>query len=500
MRFYRKHTLSIIALIVVVAISLIFIPVGDRNALSDRDGSRNTYTMLNALNEVIRKAESNYYKDVEREKMYEGAIAGALAALDDPYSFYLPPRDQKREAEDLYHAKFGGLGIRIYPDKGFIKIARPLPNTPAMKAGLQAGDYIIKVNGNPIHIGTPRGQTVEDIVDILRGEIGTAVTVTIQRRGHPDPFDVTLIRAEIPIDSIEKTMLPDGIGYIQISSFTGRTSEEFRNALTELLNAKEGGMKSLILDLRDNPGGLLESAKYVADAFLSEGLIVWTKGRQNRFNQAYPADRDVLCPPEVNVVVLVNEFSASGSEIVAGAIKDSKRGILLGTKTFGKGVVQQRFPLDNGGGAVSLTISTYYTPSGVSINETGIMPDIVVELAKLETAEATMRQEMRVGKYVNDFVEKWIKDEEQRNGTTPKDFSQLEAKLPELMKTLAEKNITLEPELVKIDARWIFNANVGIYEPIDLDHDNQLNEAIKVIKSGEVEKILASTKATTTLQ
>ncbi|MBI1929550.1 hypothetical protein HYR99_35555, partial [Candidatus Poribacteria bacterium] len=158
------------------------------------------------------------------------------------------------------------------------------------------------------------------------------------------------------------------------------------------------------------------------------------------------------------------------------------------------------FPLDNGGGAVSLTISTYYTPSGVSINETGIMPDIVVEPAKLETAEAVMRQEMRVGKYVNDFVEKWIEDEEKRTGKTPKDFSQLEAKLPELMKALAEKDITLEPELVKIDARRIFNANVGIYELIDLDHDNQLNEAIKVIKSGEVEKILASTKATTTLQ
>jgi carboxyl-terminal processing protease len=216
------------------------------------------------------------------------------------------------------------------------------------------------VNGEVINIGGPTGKTLEDVVDVLRGEIGTQVTVTIQRRGHLEPFDVTLTRAEIPIDSVEEMMLEERIGYIQIHSFTGRTSEEFRDALTELLNAKGGGMKSLILDLRDDPGGLLEAAKYVADAFLSEGIIVSTKGRYHRFDQGYPADREVLCPPEVGLVVLVNEYSASGSEIVAGAIKDSKRGILLGTKTFGKGVVQQRFPLDNGGGAVSLTISTYY--------------------------------------------------------------------------------------------------------------------------------------------
>ena len=489
---YRKHTLPIAILGAAVIIALFLVPLGEKTALSNRDG-RNSLMLQKALIEVIRKTDIHYYDNVDQQKMYEGAIKGALAALDDPYTFYLPPVDQKREAENLYHAKFGGLGIRIYEDKGFIKIARPLPNTPAMRAGLQAGDYITKVDGEPIHISAG-GQTLSEVVDILRGLVGTEVTVTVQRRGYSDPFDVTLIREEIKISSVEHTKLEDGIGYIKIENFTGRTVEEFQKALKTLLDAEDGAMTALILDLRHNPGGLLKAAYDVADAFISRGIIVSTHGRLNRYNQQYPATPETLCPAEIELVVLVNEYSASGSEIVAGAIKDSKRGAILGKKTFGKGVVQQRFPLNslNKDGAVSLTISTYYTPSGVSINEKGIEPNVEVEMSKLDEVTAAMRSYAR--KYVKTFVEEWIERTEKEMGETPKDFSQLEATLPELITTLAEHNITLDMEVVKNEANMFFNRNVGIDPLIDLVNDNQLLDAIQLIKTGGVEAALASTQ------
>ena len=487
---YRKHTLPIAILGAAVIIALFLVPLGQKTALSDRDG-RNSLMLQKALIEVIRKTDVHYYEDVDQQEMFEGAIKGALAALDDPYTFYLPPVDQKREEENLYHAKFGGLGIRIYEDKGFIKIFRPLPNTPAMRVGLQAGDYITKVDGEPIHISTG-GQTLAEVVDILRGLIGTEVTVTVQRRGHSDPFDVTLIREEIKITSVEQTMLEDGIGYIKIESFTGRTVEEFKKALKTLLDAEDGAMTALILDLRHNSGGLLQAAYDVADAFISRGNIVSTQGRLNRYNQEYPATPETLCPAEVELVVLVNEYSASGSEIVAGAIKDSKRGAILGKKTFGKGVVQQRFPLNSldKKGAVSLTISTYYTPSGVSINETGIEPNVEVEMSKLDEVTAALRSYAR--KYVETFVEEWIERTEKEMGKTPKDFSQLEAELPDLMTTLAEHNITLDMEIIKNEANAFFNRNVGLDPLIDLVNDNQLLDAIQLIKTGGVEAVLAS--------
>ena len=488
---YRKHTLPITILAAAVIVVLFLVPLGEKTALSDRN-DRNIITLQKALIEVIRKTDVNYYKNIDQEEMLEGAIKGALAALDDPYTFYLPPMDQKREAENLYHAKFGGLGIRIYADKGFIKIARPLRNTPAMRAGLQAGDYITKVDGEAIHIGTG-GQTLLDVVDVLRGIVGTEVTITVQRRGHPEPFDVTLTREEIEITSVEQTMLEDGIGYIKIENFTGRTVEEFRGALDTLLNAEDGTMKALILDLRDNPGGLLKAAYDVADAFLAEGIIVSTQGRLNRYNQQYPATPDTLCPAEVELIVLVNGYSASGSEIVAGAIKDSKRGVILGTKTFGKGVVQQRFPLRtlNNDGAVSLTISTYYTPNGTSIHENGVEPNRVVGMSELDEITALMRQKMLAGQHLKKFVEEWIEATEKEIGETPKDFSKLEADLPEFMATLAENDITLDIEIVKNDANKLFNANVGIHQLIDLPNDNQLQDALQLIKTDGIEPILA---------
>ena len=561
----NKHALSIIALIAILAVSLMFVLGGEKNALSDRK-KRNSFVLNKALAETMKKVRDFYYEDADLEEMYEGAIKGALAGLDDPYSFYLSERDLKREAENLYHGAFGGLGIHIYAERGFIRIYRPLPDTPAMRAGLQAGDDIIRVNGKAIHIG-PNGQTVYDVVDILRGEIGTEVTITVRRsRGRLKPFDVTLTRQEIKPPSVEKTMLDDGIGYILIRQFTGRTSEEFRDAVNELLNLKGNKMKSLILDLRHNPGGLLDAANYVADAFISDGTIVSTKGRKRDVSRTYRAKSSVICPAHIPLVVMVNGFSASGSEIVSGAIKDTNRGVILGTRTFGKGLVQQRFRMQNGG-AISLTVSRYYTPNGTSINEKllfstdlslqsdldngeipsdnlrqvfenhglilsqdaaisveekdskwivayqgnhpkyrirredgklkvynekGVTPHVIVEADKLDTAEAIMRHKMREAEYAKDFVEQWIEAEEEIIGKPPQDFSKLEEKLPELVEVLEKNEITLSPELIKLEMRSLFNRNVGIYQLINLETDNQLQEAIKVIKSGEIGQILAS--------
>ena len=480
----KKHAVIIIALTVAAITSLLFIPVGDKSAFSDRDGKRNTIIMLGALNEAIKKSEINYYKEVNREAMYEGAIKGALAALEDRYAFYLSPKDLKRESENLYHGEFGGLGIHIYAeDNGLIKITRLMPNSPALRAGLRAGDFITKVNGDQINVSSD-GQSIYDVVDILRGRVGTEVTITVQRRGKPEPFDVTLTRDVIEPPSVEKKMLGDGIGYILIRQFTGRTSQEFQASLEELQRAEGDGLKSLILDLRGNSGGLLDAAYFVANAFISEGVIVSTQGRKEDFNREYMAYPSVLCAPDVNLVVLVNGHSASGAEIVAGAIKDAKRGTLLGTKTFGKGVVQQRFGLKKGGGAVSLTISTYYTPSGNSINEEGIIPHLIVDTTP-RIVEVAVRQQEEI----KAFVEKWIEEEEKRLGETPKEFSKIKAELPQLMAILARDEILIDPELVEMDARRIFNVNVGLNPINDMEHDKQLQEAVRIIKAGAVEEI-----------
>ena len=481
----RKHVLPIIFLTTIVVVSLQFVPVAGKDALSNRDRRITSPMFYKAIVEAVKKTDEYYYQEIDLKKMYEGAIKGALAALGDPYTFYLPAREQKREKEDLYHSKFGGLGIQIYVDKGLIKIARPLPDTPAIKAGLQAGDYIVKIGDVSIDIGGPAGQTPYDVIDILRGRVGTKVTITVRRRGLQESFDVTLTREEILPQSVEKEMLENQIGYIQIKkSFTGRTNAEFKKAITEL---QEEEMTALILDLRDNAGGLLEQANYVVDAFISEGPIVSTRGRGHRFNQEYPAHGGLLCPPDIPLVVMVNEYSASGSEIVAGAIKDTKRGVLVGTETYGKGLVQQRFPLKNGGGSISLTISEYFTPSGATIHKKSVAPHVFVENWTTEV--------VHVDRSIKNFVEKWIEAEEKSAGETltEADFMALEAELPDLITSLGQEFLANLQKSIRLKAHRIFDVNLGIYKLVDLPNDKQLVEAIRILNEGEVESILAAT-------
>ena len=487
----KRYTLSFIVLLVAIGIPLLLINPREKNAMSGDE--RITREILNAtITRAIQIAEANYYKPIEdSNEMYIGAIKGALASLDDTYTYYVSKRDHQRTVEDLYNAEYGGLGIQIYPDhRGFIKISKPFPNTPAAHANLQAGDYITKVDGKRIHINERTGMTLNDVVDILRGRLNTDVTITVQRK-FLEPFDVTLTRGRISINSVKSTTLEDDIGYIRITSFIGRPTEgtqaEFNKALETHIAAD---MKALILDLRGNQGGLLNAAYHIADAFINEGLIVSTKSEtKSEFNEEYKATSDLLCPQDIPLIVLVNEYSASASEIVAGAIKDTRRGILVGQKTYGKGVVQKRYELP-AVGAMSLTISTYYTPNGTSINETGITPQVVIADDEPDDIEATMLRKAETSDTFRDFITKWIDDHHTRPGEIPQDFSLLEAELPTLQQQLEEERIYVNLKWLKTSVERDFNRQVGIERVVNLEYDRQLQEAIRIIKADEVAKYL----------
>ncbi|MYA71927.1 S41 family peptidase, partial [Candidatus Poribacteria bacterium] len=351
-------------------------------------------------------------------------------------------------------------------------------------------DYITKVNGQRIHLSQKTGMTLDDVVDLLRGRLGTDVTITIQRK-FIDPFDVTLTRGKIPIKSVKSTMLDGNIGYIQIKGFIGSrrtegTEEDFNIALEA---HKAAGMKALILDLRDNQGGLLNAAYHIADAFIDEGVIVSTKGRKSEFNEAYKATSNLPCPRDIPLVVLVNEFSASASEIVAGAIKDTRRGVLVGQKTYGKGVVQKRYELLDGA-SMSLTISAYYTPNGTSIDDVGITPQVPITDETPDEIEGIMLRKVDASDTLRDFITKWIDDHYTDPGEIPKDFSLLEPELPKLQEMLKAERIHVSLKWLKQRAEHFFNSHVGIEQVVNLAHDRELQEAIRIINNNEVEKYL----------
>ncbi len=484
----KRYTLSFIVLVVAIGIPLLIIHSSEKDATSENEQINQ---LIRALKSAIDTAKENHYKPVDTNAMYRGAIKGALGAINDPYTYLLSERDHQRSVENLYNANFGGIGVGIYPDhRGFIKISKPIPGTPADSAHLQAGDYITKVNGKQIFLGERTGMTVDDVVDLLRGAVDTDVTITVQRK-FLEPFDVRLKRAKILVPSVTKTMLDDNIAYIRITKFIGTnrvggTEEEFNKALAA---HKEAGMQALILDLRNNQGGLLDAAYHIADAFISQGIIVSTKGRKSKFDEKYPAHPKIRCAPDIPIVVLVDEYSASASEIVAGAIKDTGRGILVGTKTYGKGVVQKRYPL-TGIGAISLTISSYYTPNGISIDNTGITPHVHITEPQPERIEQVMQRIVAEKNILENFVTEWIEKESKQTRKTPTNFGKLEAELPHFRQKLAEDGYRVSLRWLTIRAEQLFNINVGIERIVNLRHDTQLQEAIQLIKADEVENTI----------
>ncbi len=329
---------------------------------------KESYEGLETFTNILSIVQKNYVEEVPTKKLVEGAINGMLASLD-PHSAYLTP-DLYKELQVDTKGSFGGLGIEITNRNGLLTVVAPIEDTPAYRAGVKSGDQIIKIDGE-----FTKDMTLVDAVKKMRGQKDTKVTLTIRRESRPDLFDVTLVREVIKIQSVKSKTLEKGYGYIRLTQFQERTDDDLERALKKL--DKEGGIQGIVLDLRNNPGGLLTQAVKVSDLFLDSGLIVYTDGRLENQKQKYFAHKAGTWS-DFPMVVLVNVGSASASEIVAGALQDHKRALVLGTTTFGKGSVQTILPLDDNS-ALRLTTARYYTPSGRSIQATGIVPDITMD-------------------------------------------------------------------------------------------------------------------------
>jgi len=361
-----KFKKSSIKLWLVVAISVAFWTVGsgfNRQLSADND---ETYKGLKLFSEVIELVQKNYVDEVESQDLIEKAIQGMVRGLD-PHSSLLPPEAFEDLSIDT-KGEFTGIGIHITMRDGFVTVISPIEGTPAYKAGIQAMDKIIKVDGHPVN-------ELREAVNMMRGPKGTEVIVTIVREGDDDPIDFKLIRDVIPIESVRASQLKPGYGYIRITNFNSGTTDDLKKELIAL-ESGASPLKGLVLDLRDNGGGLLDQAIKVADLFLDDGLILTIKGRSKRNSKQFRAQPDQT-ERKYPIVALINGGSASASEIVVGALQDQRRALVLGTTSFGKGSVQTVETLRDGYG-LKLTIARYYTPSGRSIQAKGIEPDVVV--------------------------------------------------------------------------------------------------------------------------
>ncbi|MCD1631640.1 S41 family peptidase [Marinobacter shengliensis] len=329
---------------------------------------------LRKFTEVFSRIKAAYVEEVSDRKLLESAIKGMLSDLD-PHSTYLAPKDYE-ELEESTSGEFGGLGIEVGMENGFVKVIAPIDDTPAHKAGVLAGDLIIKLDEKPV-----KGMSLEEAVKLMRGKPGTVLTLTIMREGESAPIEIDVTRDVIKVTSVKSRMIENGYGYVRITQFQAETGRQFRQALTKLEEEYGGDLDGLIIDVRNNPGGVLQAAVETADALLDEGLIVYTEGRIQSSRLRFSAKAgDIM--EGTPIVVLINGGSASASEILAGALQDHGRAVIMGTKSFGKGSVQTVIPLDETH-AIKMTTARYYTPEGRSIQATGIKPDIEVRPAEL---------------------------------------------------------------------------------------------------------------------
>ena len=331
--------------------------------------SENTdiYKKIDLFGEVLEKINKEYVDEVDQSKSMDAAINGLLQSLD-PYSAYMTPESFEGMQTET-SGEFGGLGIEVGMEAGVVKVISPIDNTPASKAGLKAGDYIVKINNTQV-----QGKTLMQAVDLMRGPVGSSIEITVRRRGVKKALIFNITREVIQVQSVKSELIDNNIGYIRLTSFNENSSEQIKEKINKLNKNKD--LKGYILDLRNNPGGLLSQAIKISDFFLENGEIVSTRSRQASENRKWFAKKGDLTNGKT-LIILINYGSASASEIVAGALKDHKRAIILGENSYGKGSVQSIIPLKNRG-AIRLTIAKYYLPSGKSISEVGVTPDIEV--------------------------------------------------------------------------------------------------------------------------
>ena len=356
----------------------LMISAANVRAATSKDDDANTYELLNLFGEVMERAKLNYVEEVSDKKLIESAINGMLTSLD-PHSSYLDA-DSFNYMSEQTKGKFGGLGIEVTMDNGLVKVVSPIDDTPAAKAGIKAGDYITNINGE-----TVVGMSLNDAVSKMRGKVGEKVKLSI-RRVNSKPIELTIKRQEIKIQSVKNEIKEDSIVYIRISSFTEDVDKSVSEAITKAKKKLKNKLLGIVIDVRNNPGGLLDQAVDVSDLFLEKGEIVSTCSRNEADTVKYMANEGDIAKG-LPIVVIINEGSASASEILAGALQDHHRAIILGEKSFGKGSVQTVIPLRDYG-AMRLTTARYYTPSGRSIQAKGIEPDVEVKPAKIEELES----------------------------------------------------------------------------------------------------------------
>jgi len=413
---------------------LIFGPYGDSRVSAIE---RSTYKGLKTFSEVLDIVEKNYVEPVETDKLLQGAINGMIKSLD-PHSVFMTA-DMYKELEEDTRGSFGGIGVEITILKDVLTVVSPIEDTPAYNAGIKSGDQIIKIDGK-----STKDITIMDAVKQLRGPKDTKVTITILREGLAKPKDIEINRSTINVRSVKSKVYDDSIGYIRISSFQERTFDDLKKALREI-EAKARPLKGIVLDMRNNPGGLLNQSVDVSDAFLKSGIIVSTRGRSKSMESKSEA-KDDGNEPTCPMVVLVNEGTASAAEIVSGALQDNGRAVILGDQTFGKGSVQTVMPLEDGS-ALKLTTARYYTPSGRSIQAEGIIPDIVVKPIRPQ--------------------------EEKEEKANAENYMLREKDLKGHIKSPTQNEVKVDDAKKETD---------------NLDRDNQLKNAIDILKSWDILK------------
>ena len=449
----NKKKRVVVGFTIVVAALVVFISISSQRRCS-AEGKGSDYESIELFTDVMAIVKKSYVEEVDTKKLIYGAINGMLASLD-PHSSFMPPETYKEMKIDTKGA-FGGLGIEITIKDGILTVISPIEDTPAFKAGIKAGDQILKIDDK-----FTKDLNINDAVKRMRGQKGSTVVLTIIRDGMDKPKDYSLVRDIIQIKSVRSKMLDSGYGYVRVAQFQEKTDVDLNKALKSLQDENKGTLSGLVLDLRNDPGGLLDQAVRVADHFIEEGLIVYTEGREKDSKMQFSAKKGSK-EPNYPIVVLINSGSASASEIVAGALQDHKRAIVMGTQSFGKGSVQTIIPLSDDSG-LRLTTARYFTPKGRSIQAKGITPDIIVERLELpKEAEKKDTMHLREKDLENHF--------EGEDKNAPKDVKKNDKKEDKKDKSVSSK----------------FEDN--------LKNDYQVMRALDLLKGWEILKKMDNTK------